>query len=89
MRWVKEEHPFVVEKWENQQLMFFRPTNFQESNIYSGPRIRRQDPIIGKEQRKGKGGQKQSKNYFQRTIWKQLTVFPKEKAIFSFSFPSP
>ena len=38
--------------------MFFRPTNFQESNIYSGPGISRQDPIIGKEQRKGKGGQK-------------------------------
>ena len=48
--------------------MFFRPTNFQESNIYSGPRIRRQDPIIGKEQRKGKGGQKQSKTVLEENL---------------------
>lgn len=64
----------------------FRPVNLQESNIYSGPGIRRHSPIIGKEQRKG--GQK-NKVFWKRTTWKQLTVFPKEKAIFSFRFPFP
>ena len=53
-----EKLPFVGKKVEKAHL--FRTVTLQEPNIYSGPGIRRQRPIIGKEQRKG--GQKQSKN---------------------------
>jgi len=52
-----EKLPFVGKK-SGKVSSFQAGVTLQEANIYSGPGISRQDPIIGKEQRKGKGGQK-------------------------------
>ena len=67
---------------ERMEKIFLRlRSNFQESNIYSGPGIRRQGPIIGKEQRERKGGQNQIK-LFEKDNLETIDCFSKGKGNF-------